>query len=243
VVVLTILAQTKNSFRFQGRSFLAFVICPTAPIEHWLADLDDWVAKTPDFFASKPLIVDFSQVSIKRDEFSSLLARFQSGRFRLISIEGIDPSWLPSDLAPLPGGRHRQEIEHEIKAAKSRSATNISKSPSDESEVNSLMLTSPVRSGQAIFFPEGDVSVTGSVASGAEIIAGGSIHIYGALRGRAIAGSTGSLDARIFCAKFEAELVVIGGFYKSAQDIDPQMFGKSVQIWLQDNLILLKVME
>jgi len=239
VVVVTILAQTQNSFRFQGRSFLAFVICPTAPIDNWLRDLDAWVKKTPDFFASKPLILDCSKISISRGDFEVLLARFQSGKFRLISVEGIKPDWLPKGLDPLPGGSHRQEIETVKSLTR---VTGLQKSEGD-TKINSLMLNSPVRSGQAVFFPDGDVSVTGSVASGAEIIAGGSIHIYSTLRGRAIAGSGGNNRARIFCSRFEAELVVIGGFYKSAQDIDPEFFGKAVQIWLQDNVILLKVME
>jgi len=239
VVVVTILAQTKNSFRFQGRSFLAFVICPVAPIDNWLRELDAWVTKAPDFFASKPLILDCSKVSVSKGDFEALLARFQAGQFRLISVEGVKPQWLPKGLDPLPGGSHRQEIE----TVKSLTRATGPQKPEGETRINSLMLTSPVRSGQAIFFPDGDVSVTGSVASGAEIIAAGSIHIYGTLRGRAIAGSTGDERARIFCSRFEAELVVIGGFYKSAQDIDPEIFGKPVQIWLQNNVILLKVME
>lgn len=236
---MTILAQTKNSFRFQGRSFLAFVICPVAPIDNWLRELDAWVTKAPDFFASKPLILDCSKVSISKGDFEALLARFQAGQFRLISVEGVKPQWLPKGLDPLPGGSHRQEIE----TVKSLTRVTGAQKLEGQTKINSLMLTSPVRSGQAIFFPDGDVSVTGSVASGAEIIAAGSIHIYGTLRGRAIAGSTGDERARIFCSRFEAELVVIGGFYKSAQDIDQEFFGKSVQIWLQNNVILLKVME
>jgi septum site-determining protein MinC len=67
---------------------------------------------------------------------------------------------------------------------------------------------------------------------GAEVIAGGSIHIYGALRGRAIAGSTGNPQARIFCNKLEAELVAIDGLYRTADEMDPQFRGKPVQAWL-----------
>ena len=239
VVVVTIRVQTEKSFRFQGRSFLAFVICPTTPIESWLLDFDAWVNGAPDFFTSKPLILDCTKISISRGDFATLLARFQAGQFRLISVEGIKTEWLPKSLAPLPGGRHRQEIE----TAKSISTEIGAQNLPCENQAKSMMLTRPVRSGQAIFFPDGDVSVIGSVASGAEIIAGGSIHVYGALRGRAIAGSTGNDTARIFCSRFEAELVVIGGFYRSAQDIGADFFGKPVQIWLQDNVILLKVME
>ena len=76
-----------------------------------------------------------------------------------------------------------------------------------------------MRSGQSVIFPEGDVTVLGSVGSGAEIVAGGSIHIYGTLRGRAIAGATGNARARIFCRKLEAELLAIDGLYKTADDM------------------------
>jgi septum site-determining protein MinC len=69
-----------------------------------------------------------------------------------------------------------------------------------------------------VVFPSGDVTVIGSVASGAEVVAGGSIHIYGTLRGRAMACSTGNARARIFCRKIEAELLAIDGLYKTADD-------------------------
>jgi len=71
-----------------------------------------------------------------------------------------------------------------------------------------------VRSGQSVIFPEGDVTVLGSVGSGAEIVAGGSIHIYGTLRGRAMAGVNGNPAARIYCQKIEAELLAIDGYYR-----------------------------
>ena len=82
-----------------------------------------------------------------------------------------------------------------------------------------------VRSGQTIEFPHGDVTVIGSVGSGAEIVAGGSIHVYGSLRGRAIAGCTGNGKARIFCRKFEAELIAIDGLYKTADDLGGKFLG------------------
>ena len=86
-------------------------------------------------------------------------------------------------------------------------------------------------------FPQGDVTILGSVASGAEIVAGGSIHVYGALRGRAIAGSTGNGAARIFCGKLEAELLAIDGLYRTADDMGPEFRGKPTQVWLEGNAI------
>ena len=87
-------------------------------------------------------------------------------------------------------------------------------------------------------FPQGDVTIIGSIASGAEVIAGGSIHVYGALRGRALAGCAGHASARIFCGKLEAELVAIDGLYKTAEALDDHQFGKqAVQIWLEGDAI------
>ena len=75
-----------------------------------------------------------------------------------------------------------------------------------------------MRSGQSVVFPEGDVTVLGSVGSGAEIVAGGSIHVYGTLRGRAMAGVNGNSAARIYCQKIEAELLAIDGYYQTAEE-------------------------
>jgi len=103
--------------------------------------------------------------------------------------------------------------------------------------LQSIVIREPIRSGQSLIFPEGDVTVIGSVASGAEIIAGGSVHIYGTLRGRAMAGSVGNTSARIFCRKLEAELVAIDGIYKMAEDIASNLRGQSVQLWLDGDSI------
>jgi len=97
----------------------------------------------------------------------------------------------------------------------------------------SLVHDKPVRSGQSVVFPDGDLTILGSVASGSEVVAGGSIHIYGTLRGRAIAGSTGNSTARIFCNKLEAELIAIDGLYRTAEDMDPQYRSRPVQAWLE----------
>jgi septum site-determining protein MinC len=101
------------------------------------------------------------------------------------------------------------------------------------------VLQEPVRSGQSIVFPRGDVTVLGSVSSGAEVMAGGSIHIYGALRGRAIAGMLGNPGARIFCRRMEAELLAIDGLYRTAEDMDETLRGRPVQAWLDRDSIVM----
>ena len=105
--------------------------------------------------------------------------------------------------------------------------------PEAKPKPTSLLLESPVRSGQSIVFIEGDVTVLGSVGSGAEIVAGGSIHIYGTLRGRAMAGVNGNSNARIYCQKIEAELLAIDGYYQTAEEIDISLRNRPAQAWLQ----------
>ena len=96
----------------------------------------------------------------------------------------------------------------------------------------------PVRSGQQVFAAHRDLTVLAPVGAGAEVVADGSIHVYGALRGRALAGASGFTGARIFCREFHAELVAIAGQYKVLDDVPKALHGKPVQIWLDNNDIL-----
>jgi len=97
-----------------------------------------------------------------------------------------------------------------------------------------LMHTTPVRSGQQVYAQNRDLTVCAMVGAGAEVIADGSIHIYGALRGRALAGAGGNASARIFCREFHAELVAVAGTYKVLEEVPEKLVGKPVQIWLDD---------
>jgi septum site-determining protein MinC len=107
----------------------------------------------------------------------------------------------------------------------------------------SLVVSESVRSGQSVVFREGDVTVIGSVSSGAEIIAGGSIHIYGTLRGRAFAGASGDPGARIFCRSLEAELLAINGLYRVADRLEQGLRGRPVQAWLEGKAIAMAPLE
>jgi septum site-determining protein MinC len=218
--------QTRPPIRFRGRSFLAVVLAPEAPIEDWLADLDALARRSPAFFAGRAVILDVTALAPSRDALKDLVAALTEREIPIMGIEGAGSGSLgPGMPPPIHGGRPSGEVAMpgETPAAPIERVTGA----------KSLMLESPVRSGQAILFPEGDVTVMGSVASGAEVIAGGSIHIYGALRGRAIAGAAGSPGARIFCRKFEPELLAIDGLYRIADDIDPTLRGRAVQVWLE----------
>jgi septum site-determining protein MinC len=95
--------------------------------------------------------------------------------------------------------------------------------------------TAPVRSGQQVYADNRDLTVLAAVGAGAEVLADGSIHIYGALRGRALAGAQGFEQARIFCHEFHAELVAIAGNYMVLDEVPRELHGKPVQVWLEKN--------
>jgi septum site-determining protein MinC len=99
------------------------------------------------------------------------------------------------------------------------------------------LITRPVRSGQRVYAPGGDLSVIAAVSAGAELIADGNIHVYGALRGRALAGVKGDTSARIFCQDLQAELVSVAGHYRVSERIPPELRGIPVQIYLDQQVL------
>jgi septum site-determining protein MinC len=227
--------QPRPSFRFRGRSFMAFVLAPELPLHDWMAELDSQLHRSERFFLRRPVILDLSRLALTRSELGDFISDLRARDVQIIGVEGADPSCLGSGLPPLLQGGRPADNAVEIVPAHRESAAFLRSAL--QQEQSCLLLDSPVRSGQSVFFPGGDVTVIGSVASGAEVIAGGSIHIYGSLRGRAITGSSGNARARIFCHKIEAELLAIDGLYKAADDIDPSLRGQPVQAWLEGDAL------
>jgi septum site-determining protein MinC len=104
----------------------------------------------------------------------------------------------------------------------------------------SRLITQPVRSGTQVYARDADLVVTAPVSAGAEIMADGNIHVYAALRGRALAGAGGDAEARIFCSRLEAELVSIAGHYLVSDQIPPEFRGLPVQIALVDDRLTIE---
>jgi septum site-determining protein MinC len=114
--------------------------------------------------------------------------------------------------------------------------------PNPETEIrdtSTMLITQPIRSGQRIY-ATGDVIITAQVSSGAEIMAEGNIHVYNTLRGRASAGIQGNKDARIFCFDLQSELISVAGIYKVSEDIDASVRNKPVQIYLQNQALIIQ---
>jgi len=210
----------------RGRSYVAFVFCPTVPIVGWLEEIDVTLARSPGFFVGKPVVLDLSAVDLSQSAIAHLVTSLEQRNIRVLGIEGVDAAHVTTNMPPLlTGGRHCVLTQTEPRK------------PDAKPKPTSLLLESPVRSGQSVVFTDGDVTVLGSVGSGAEIVAGGSIHIYGALRGRAMAGVNGNPAARIYCQKIEAELLAIDGYYQTAEDISAMLRNRPAQAWLDGEIM------
>jgi septum site-determining protein MinC len=224
---------SQRTMRFLGRSYMAFVFTPEAPLADWLAQLDSWLQRSPGFFSGRPIVLDLSNVKLTRSATLHLITTLIERNIRVIGLEGADPAELGPELPPVLNGR--PAAPHEL-ATMPRAEAPQAPAPKPPA---SMLIDRPVRSGQSIVFPDGDISVLGSVASGAEVVAGGSIHIYGALRGRALAGHMGNPRARIFCRKIEAELLAIDGYYRTAEEIEPGLRGRPMQAWLDGETMMI----
>lgn len=216
--------------RIRGRSFLALVLTPEAPLSNWFTSLDGQIERSSNFFFGKPVILNLELLTKNEDGLEHLYDALIQRHIQIISIEGGDSSW--SALSKWPqnftfsDGRHVENLD-----------------PPDDTQTKNksipcYIVDEPVRSGQSILFPEGDVIIVNSVASGAEIVAGGSIHVYGALRGRAIAGISGQSKSRIFANQMRAELLAIDGFYMTADEIPSDLIGKPAQVYLNADIIV-----
>jgi septum site-determining protein MinC len=227
----------RSPIRFRGQSFIAFVLVPEAPTDEWLGHLDALAQRSPGFFVGRPVILDVSRLEgIEKSDLLALIEKLQERGIRIMGVEGAAESLLGPDLPPqLAGGRPAGELEV--------APEKLAAAPVSPRSAPSLIVDRHIRSGQSVTFPEGDVTVLGSVSSGAEVIAGGSIHIYGALRGRAVAGSTGNAGARIFCRKLEAEFLAIDGVYRVLDDVAEEFRGKPVQASIQNDTIALSALD
>jgi septum site-determining protein MinC len=246
-----------RSIRIKGRSFLAVVLSPELPFDDWLVQLDDLARRSAGFFLERPVVLDVTDLEIDRKQLKALIDELVKRNVRVMGLEGARPSWLGPGMPPaMRGGKPASdfEIAETTPVADTAAAQAIAEppkpqievaelapvrmeAPSERSQPQSMVIREPVRSGQSVIFPEGDVTVIGSVASGAEIIAGGSVHIYGTLRGRALAGTLGNASARIFCRRLEAELLAIDGIYTTADEMSPDLLGQAVHLWLDGDAI------
>jgi septum site-determining protein MinC len=236
-VVSNLIVQ-RQSLKFRARTYTAFVFTPQAPIADWLMDLDATLERSKSFFSGHAVALDLSAVRLSPNGIAHLVASLEERHIRVLGIEGVEPNEAAGLPPILRGGRGTQDLD----VREPEPAPAAESAPAAREQPSSLLIDEPVRSGQSVAFVEGDITILGSVSSGAEIIAGGSIHIYGTLRGQAMAGVTGNRRARIFCHRFEAELLAIGSYYKTADEIDDSVRSGPIQAWLDGNTLKISAM-
>jgi septum site-determining protein MinC len=227
-----------QALSFRARSLLAFVLEPSEPVAEWLAAVDAWLTRSPSFFASKPVILEMAGLDLNLKAYRDLLGDLSRRHIRVMAVENARQTLVGPHLPPVvTGGRTVSgpaTLEDDVPSAAE---------PTKIEKANSLIVDASVRSGQSIVHPEGDVTIIGRVASGAEIIAGGSVHVYGALQGRVIAGISGSPSARIFCKEARAELLCIGGVFVTAEHLNPQLEGRSLEARLDGDELKLRILD
>ena len=231
---MALASEASSTFQVCGRSFLAFVLKPEPPIGAWVEQVDRWLARSPTFFASKPVVMDVFGLQLQKPDMAGLIADLKARGIRVMGMIGAGPALNDPDLPPVlsPGPKGMPQ---------SPKVTPKPQVPAPKIAANSLLIDQPVRSGQSLFH-EGDITVIGSVSSGAEIVATGSIHIYGTLRGRVLAGADGNPGAHIFCRRAEAELIAIDGYYRMAEEMTG-VLGKPIHAWLKDGEIAVKALD
>ncbi|EHD14336.1 hypothetical protein CIN_02680 [Commensalibacter intestini A911] len=215
--------------RIRGRSFLSLVLTPETPLSDWIASLDKQLERSSFFFLGKPVILNLELLSGEEEGLEDLHIALSKRNIQIISVEGGSSTWKAVQSWPktfiFGNGKNIDNLDMP------------NNPPAPNTPTPCLIVDEQIRSGQSILFPEGDVIVTNSVASGTEIVAGGSIHVYGALRGRAIAGISGQPKARIFAYQLEAELMAIDGYYMTAEEIEHGLSMKAAQVYLDNDVM------
>lgn len=232
------------AFQVRGRFLTALVlrIDIDGIGETFHAQLDDQLRRTPQFFSGAPMVLDLAQAPALRDvqALSGLVEDLRRRDLRVFGVQNagdMDEAQLQGlGLIPVTTGRDAP-LPRPADPARAPAAQPADIAPPPQNRI----VQAPVRSGQRVVAEQGDLTIIGSVASGAELVAAGSIHVYGTLRGRALAGCHGDETARIFCQTLSAELVAIAGLYQTSETLDPAALDRAAHIYLKDEKLCMEV--
>lgn len=219
--------KTEATFQLKG-SVLTLSVLQLLSVDYaaLAIQLEDTIQKTPNFFKHMPIVIDLQKMYAKHDdinfaEINSLLRKFDLVPVGVINAnDNQNKQAIAAGLGILPN----------VKTSAPKASKKIERVK---------IITQPVRSGQQLYAKNCDLIILASVSNGAEILADGNIHVYGALRGRAIAGANGDKQARIFCHKLDAELVSIAGYYKLQEDLAALDHPASTQVFLEDDQLVI----
>lgn len=194
------------------------------------------VEQAPDFFNNTPLVLALDKLPADDADvdLAALIALCRKHGLRTLAVRAAQPAYISAaerlDMPVLPPS-----------GARERKVDLASKAPAKPAEPvyrPTRVVTTPIRGGQQVYAQGGDLIVLAAVSPGAELLADGNIHVYGPLRGRALAGIKGDANARIFCQQLAAEMVSIAGQYKVAEDLRREpLWAEAVQIWLAGDVL------
>ena len=237
---------TLAPFEFKGGLFpLTALQITEASLKQLETALQQKIAQAPNFFRNAPLIIDLQKVKHETVDLPALLDILKQNALYPVGLRGASQAQftqaLQLGLPALPEDKSAAKKTAPVtNTAAKATATQmpITKQQLEILPAQNKLITSPVRSGQQVFAPLGDIIVMNHVSEGAELLAHGNIHVYGSLRGRALAGIHGDAQARIFCKSLEAELISIAGNYLVSEDLSTSLhWGKNVVCALnQDKL-------
>ncbi len=260
---------TSPAFRLKGGLFpLTLLEIRRYSQPEFEQDLLSKVAEAPAFFQQTPVILSFEMAVAEAEQvpLAELVELCRSNGLRPVALRGgskeLKQQAETLQLALMPEGRVKVDaaVSPEgtaepvaAKAAATDAAAGIDAAagggadrPADSAENGAgggnKIITTPIRSGQQVYAAGGDLIVLAAVSTGAEVLADGNIHIYGALRGRALAGVRGDTSARIFCQSLEAELISIAGDFKLHEDFRGQWWKKPVQVSLTDDILAIEAL-
>ncbi len=244
-------SATAAPLKTRGRLLTAVVLkIDGSPDGAFYGALDELIRKSPQFFASAPLVLDIGQAEglADRNVLQGLTQDLRARDLHPIGVQNASAAQSEAasgaGLMVLQSGRDAP-LDHAPRPAPAKPKA-VEPAPAAEPVAApapaTVTITRPVRSGQSVVNEHGDLIVLAPVSSGAELIARGNIHVYGSLRGRALAGVHGDETARIFCQSLEAELVAIAGLYKTSEDIGAAVSRRRVQIFLQNDALSIEAL-
>lgn len=210
--------------------------------------LQEKFGQVPGFFKNLPLVIDLGalQDSAQIPDFAHLAKTLRGFGLILTAVRGGNARQkelaLAANLGLLSTRSERVTEPAAIEVADHQPNLETQPDVLPTPAPSAKIITQPIRSGQRVVAPHGDLIVLAAVNSGAEILAAGNIHIYGPLRGRALAGVKGDTEARIFCLQFHPELVAIAGEYMVNDEMEKTQFGQSTIIALENHQLTIQAL-
>jgi septum site-determining protein MinC len=199
--------------------------------------LKEKISQAPNFFFNAPIIIDLKMLNA-RDlpiDLSGLKKVLLKNNFILVGLKNASlEQKVAAEALGIAILRPSNSSKEALDVKPTKKSVLEAKEDKDKPVQQSLVITQPVRSGEQVFSPHGDLIILSSVSNGAELLAEGHIHVYGTMRGRALAGINGNKEARIFCKSLEAELVSIAGEYQVSEDIEKKVWKVPAMIAIKE---------